>query len=235
LISFAEIEKDKAIVVVVKDMSRYYALLKQTRELAIANEKLALERERNRIAQQVHDTAGHTLTMIRSCMKLATLSIRNREMDQAEEYLAEAETMTGDGIKELRESINQLRREASYELVTQGIMQLADQVKEIPVDVTIQGEDSEKYSHLSRVLYDSARESITNALKYADASRMDMIIRFQPDSVELVVCDDGKGCEKLQENNGIRGIRERVEQANGTVRFITAAGEGFLTRIRLPI
>lgn len=231
----SELVPDRPVVFVVKDMSDYYELLRQTRELAITNERLALERERNRIAQQVHDTAGHTLTMIQSCMKLAAISVKKQEYEAVEEYLAQAAGLSSEGIRELRQSINQLRREASYELVTQGIVQLADQVREIPIEVTIQGEDSERYSHLSRVLYDCTRETITNTLKYAHAARMEIIIRFQNAQVELILCDDGKGCDKLRENHGIRGIRDRVEAAGGTVRFLTAEGEGFLTRIQVPI
>lgn len=234
-ISDGQLEKKQTTVFVVKDISKYYELLHQTRELAITNERLALERERNRIAQQVHDTAGHTLTMIQSYMKLAEVSNEKQEEDKVREYLAEARALSGEGIRELRQSINQLRKEASYELVTQGIMQLADQVKEIPVEVTVQGEDSRKYSHLSRVLYDCTRESITNALKYANASKMEIIIRFQQDTIDLIIGDDGRGCEELKENNGIYGIRERVEAIGGTVKFISSDGEGFLTRIKVPV
>ena len=43
------------------------------------------------------------------------------------------------------------------------------------------------------------------------------------------------GKKVLTENNGIRGIRERVEEAKGTVKFISAKGEGFLTRIKIPV
>lgn len=212
-----------------------YQFMDLRRELAITNEKLLLEQERNRIAQQVHDTAGHTLTMIQSYMKLAEVSVKNQDTEKTEEYLAGAKSLTSQGIRELRESINQLRREASYELVTQGIMQLADQVKEIPVEVTVQGEDSERYSHLSRIIYDTVRESITNSLKYAESTKIEIIVRFQKDCLELVIGDDGKGCDTICENNGIRGIRERIENAGGTVRFLSSAGEGFLTRVKIPV
>jgi signal transduction histidine kinase len=114
-------------------------------------------------------------------------------------------------------------------------MQLAAQVKEIPVEVTVRGEDSERYSHLSRVLYDTTREAITNSLKYASATRIEIVVRFQEKSVELVIGDDGRGCDAIRENNGIRGIRERVEQAGGTVRFSSAVGEGFLMRVNIPV
>ncbi len=212
-----------------------YRFLDLKRELIITNEKFLLEKERNRIAQQVHDTAGHTLTMIQSYMKLAQIADKNQERNKTQEYLNQARELTSQGIKELRESINQLRREASYELVTQGVMQLADQVKEISVEVTVQGEDSEKYSHLSRVIYDTVRESVTNTLKYAQASRLEIILRFQPESVELIIGDDGKGCDAIMESNGVRGIRERVKAQNGTVKFISSKGEGFLTRVKLPV
>ena len=211
-----------------------YSFLNLKKELAITNEKLLLEQERNRIAQQVHDTAGHTLTMIQSYMKLAEVSAGKESYDEVKGYLAEARQLTGQGIKELRESINMLRREAEYELVTQGVMQLANQMKEIPVEVTVRGEDSERYSHLSKTVYDTVRESMTNTLKYAGATKMDVVIRFQKNSLEVMIADDGKGCENIQDSNGLRGIRERVQKAGGTVTFRSAPGEGFLTRVRIP-
>lgn len=225
----------KETVFVLKDISRYYEVLRQTRELAITNEKLALERERNRIAGEVHDTAGHTLTMIQSYMKLALISSEKDEKEKVEEYLSEARQLSGDGIRELRQSINQLKKEVAYELVTQGIMQLAAQVKEIPVEVTVQGEDSEKYSHLTGIIYASVREIITNTLKYAKASRMDIILRFQENGVEVTVADDGIGCGKIVDNNGLAGIRKRVKEAGGNVRFISALGEGFLSKIQISL
>lgn len=212
-----------------------YRFLDLNKELEITNEKLILAKERNRIAQEVHDTAGHTLTMIQSYMKLAQVANSKEESEQVKEYLEEARGLTNQGIKELRESINQLREGENYELVTQGIMQLANQVKEIPVEVTVQGEDAECYSHLSRILYECVRETITNTLKYANATKMEIVVRFAKESVEVVIADDGVGCNQIEDNNGLRGIRERVKKQGGKVRFISSEGEGFLTRIHLDL
>ncbi|MGN0426009.1 MAG: histidine kinase N-terminal 7TM domain-containing protein [Acetatifactor sp.] len=212
-----------------------YRFIDLKRELAITNEKLLLEQERNRIAQQVHDTAGHTLTMIQSYLKLARIEAGKDNQETVKSYLEEAGTLTAKGIRELRESINMLRQETEYELVTQGVMQLANQVREIPVEVTVRGEDGNRYSHLSKVIYDTVRESVTNTLKYASASKMDIIVRFQETCVELVIADDGVGCEAVQDNNGLKGIRERIQSVGGTVQFVTSAGEGFMTRVKLPV
>ncbi len=222
-------------VILVMLATMKYNFMDVHRELAITNEKLLLEKERNRIAQQVHDTAGHTLTMIQSYMKLAEISNEKGDVDETGTYLSEARSLTSNGIKELREAINEMRQGETYELVTKGIMQLAGQVKEIPVEVTVKGEDSDKYSHLSKMLYDCTRESITNTLKYAKATKMEIVLKFKEDSVDLMISDDGKGCENIKDNNGLSGIRERVEKMGGKVRFISGKDEGFLTRISVPL
>lgn len=222
-------------VVLVTRATWKYRFMNLKRELAITNEKLLLEKERNRIAQQVHDTAGHTLTMIQSYMKLAEVAAGQEDYEVVKSHLSEARTLTGQGIRELRESINMLRQGDEQQLVTQGVTQLASQVKEIPVEVTVRGEDSEAYSHLSKTIYDTVRESITNTLKYAGATKMDIIIRFQGHGVELMIADDGVGCDNITDNNGLKGIRERIRECGGTVAFVSSPGEGFLTRVKIPV
>lgn len=211
------------------DVGKYYELLRQGRELAVSNQKLAIEMERNRIAQEVHDTVGHTLTMIHSLIRL--MRVRYGES----EYLDQAMELASGGIRELRCSINDLRRADSYGMVTQGIYQLVKTVKEMEIEVSIQGEDGEEYAHLSPVVYDCLREAITNCLRYAGASHMDVIVKFMKDSMGLYIFDNGSGCGDIQEGNGIRGIRERVEKNGGQVRFVSAPGEGFQISARFPL
>ena len=119
-------------------------------------------------------------------------------------------------------------------MVTQGIRQLADSVKEMNIEVEIQGEDGENYSHLSPIVYRCVREAITNSLKYARASHMDIIVKFSDAGISLYMFDDGQGCASINEDHGLSGIRERVNEAGGQVRFMSAEGEGFQIYIELP-
>lgn len=226
------------------DVGKYYQLIEQGEALAVSNQRLAIEQERNRIAQEVHDTTGHTLTMINSLMKLARIEYgkfrktqpdSGGQEDAMRSYLNQAQEMAGSGIRELRCSINNLRQAADGSLITQGLYQLARSVKEIEVEVEIQGEDRPEYSHLSPVVYECVREAITNCLKYADASHLDIILKFADSFLHLYLFDNGKGCNEIQEGNGIRGIRERVNKAGGEVRFISESGEGFQISIRFPL
>lgn len=217
-----------------KDVSEFYALLEKNRELAAASEQIAVEQERNRIAQEVHDTTGHTLTMIRSLVKLARISCEQGNIAEGLENLKQAEEMAQAGIRNLREEINHIRQEERCPLVTQALLQLANQVKELSVEVTVQGEDAAAYSPVAGILSSCLREAITNCLKYAHASRMDVIVKFREGSVELFIFDDGQGCDTVRDGNGLSGMRTRVEQAGGTIRFRSGAGEGFQIVLEVP-
>ena len=233
--------KSIAGAVMFTDVGKYYQLLEQEQELAVSNQKLAIEQERNRIAQEVHDTTGHTLTMINSLLKLIRIEYENggkaagTDESGIPEYLRQAQELAGNGIRELRCSINNLRQSSSYGLITQGVYQLAQSVKEFEVEVEIQGEDREAYSHLSPVVYECLREAVTNCLKYAHATHMDVILKFGSGCLNLYIFDNGTGCGEIQEGNGMRGIRQRIKAAGGTVRIISGNGEGFQIYIRLPL
>jgi signal transduction histidine kinase len=232
----------------------------------VSAQKLAIEQERNRIAQKVHDTAGHTLTMIQSLVRLARVewersqsvseekitwygeltqlagerrfekisekeAVREGETSSGEgrmeEYLSQAQELAVEGIRELRISINQLRQGTEGELVTQGVYHLAQRVKELDVEVSVQGTDGLSYSHLSTVVYECLREAITNCLKYAHASHMDVILKFEENGLRVYIFDDGQGCQSIVEDNGLRGIRDRVTEAGGQVRILSSEGEDF--------
>lgn len=221
--------------VILSDVSKYYELVSRTKELAVSNEQLAVEQERNRIAQDVHDTTGHTLTMIRSLMKLAEIECQQGNYSHINEYLEQAGQLSGDGIRELRCSINNLKQAGGRELVTQGIRRLAESVKELEVEVCVQGTDSRQYSHLTKTVYECAREAITNCLKYAHATHMDIILKFHEDSLDLYIFDNGRGCGKIISGNGLEGMEKRVKEAGGQFRAVSSEGEGFQITVKLPV
>lgn len=231
--------EETAEILLLTDVGEYFELIRQSRELGVSKQRLAIEQERNRIAQEVHDTTGHTLTMIQSLIKLIRISygevLAGADGQEIIAYLNQAQDLASQGIRELRWSINHLRQGDGNELVTEGVYQLTGQVKEMEVEVEIQGEDGPEYSHLSALVYRCLREAITNCLKYAHASHMDVIVKFAKKDLSLYVFDNGQGCASIQESHGLRGIRERVEKAGGQVRFLSARGEGFQMYMKLPL
>ena len=101
-------------------------------------------------------------------------------------------------------------------------------------DLPVQGEEDGSFDFCIRTVYENVRETITNAMRYSGADRIDIIVKFLPDRLEVYIFDNGKGCVDIKENNGLSGIRSRTEAAGGTVRFSSVEGEGFSTVIKIP-
>lgn len=230
-----KMKKIVATTLILTDMTKYYELLNNAKELALSNQQLAIEKERNRIAQEVHDTTGHTLTMIQSLAKIAQIEYEQGNDENLLEYLKEAKQLSSNGIKELRVSINNLKEKGKYELLTEQINSLVKGVKEIYIDLCIQGEDSIKYSHLSTILYECLREAITNCLRYANADRMDVIMKLHEDKVEMFIFDNGDGCMNIKDGNGLSGIKNRILSVKGEVIIKSNINEGFQMVIKVPL
>ncbi len=213
-----------AQVIIINNVSEYY-------ELAEAEKKLSLEHERNRIAQEIHDSAGHTFTMISSLAKI--LQIEN-DRDKMLEYIAEIDGLSRSGITQLRCSINNLRDDTFMTSVTSAVQTVITAVRDINIEVCFQGTEDGSFDFCIREVYDNIRETLTNAMRYSSADRIDIIVKFLADRLEVYIFDNGAGCLEIHENNGLSGIRRRTENIGGEVKFSSVEGEGFTTIIKIP-
>ena len=94
--------------------------------------------------------------------------------------------------------------------------------------------DGAQEHHLLRI----GLEALTNAVKHAEATEVVIELRYEPEAVELVVRDNGRGLESLEtvlpgEHFGLRGIRERVDKIGGSLRLSSRPGEGAEVAVRV--
>lgn len=228
-----------AQTMIISDITRYYQLIEKTDELNRASERLALERERNRIAGEVHDTAGHTFTMISSLAKLSGAKLANSpdfpQRDDLIKYANETESLARGGLTELRCSINNLREENFMTSVSSAVKTVTDALREIKTEVCIQGTEDGRTLFCVQNIYSSFRELITNSVRYSGADRIDVILKFLDSSLELYVFDNGRGCKEINAHNGLKGITERTEALGGTAVFRSGDGIGFTAVIKIPL
>ena len=219
-----------ARVITVSNVTEYH-------ELAAAEKKLRLEHERDRIAQEMHDSAGHTFTMISSLARILRFDAEQEKPDKDKmiESISEIDGLSRSGVTQLRCTINNLRDDEFMTSVTKAVQTVITAVRGVEIELCTQGNEDERYSFCIREMYDNCRETVTNALRYSEATRIDIILKFLDDRIEMYILDNGKGCEDISEHNGLRGIRERTEAVGGTVRFSSIKGEGFNTMIKIPL
>ena len=219
-----------ARTVTITDVTEYH-------EHLIAEKQLSLEQERNRIAQEMHDSAGHTFTMISALARLLQSDVQAEQPDHAgmQEKLTEIDGLSRSGVTQLRCTINNLRDQAFMSSVTKAVESVITAVRGVETELCVQGEEDARYQFCIREMYDNCRETVTNTLRYSGADKIDIILRFLPDRIEMHILDNGNGCQNIEEHNGLRGIRSRTENLGGTVRFMCVAGEGFHTSIQIPV
>jgi two-component system, NarL family, sensor histidine kinase DesK len=212
----------------------YFAQRNRTlAQLRMANqeiEHLAKVAERERIARDLHDVLGHTLSIITLKSELAGKLI-DRDPERAGKEIREVEHISRQALHEVRHAIRGYR--------SQGLAAEIAQAKATLETAGVRCEvQSDAATNLTlpavqeSVLALAVREAVTNVMRHAQARACRLLLQQQNDSCRLEIADDGRGGAQ-REGNGLRGMRERVEMLGGTLTRETTAGTRLI--ITLPL
>src|SRR5271165_1825352 len=215
----------------------------------IAQEFAARMGERTRIARELHDSLLQNFQGSLFHMEAAR-NVLSRRPEQAVQTLDEAISMAEEAIAEGRDAIHDLRSHPPSEsdlaqLLTVAGQELArsQEAQGSPVTfrVTVEGERQELDPLLQDEAYRIARELLRNAFRHAQASRIEVDIRYGYDELRLRIRDDGKGIEAEVLNDGgraghwgLQGMRERAKRIGAELRFWSAAGAGTEAELSIP-
>ena len=213
---------------------------RKLREYAVQAEELAVTRERNRLAREVHDTLGHYLTVVNVQLE-AERAVRDRDPARACDALDRAQSLTQEGLREIRRSVATLRAspldnrslaDALAQLVAEGC------AAGLRISFQVVGEVRLLAPPAELTLYRAGQEGLTNVRKHAPAARVRMTLDFQqPARVRLSLSDDGPGASQDtlgQAGFGLLGLRERTQLLGGEVLVRTAPGQGFSLTVEVP-
>jgi signal transduction histidine kinase/ligand-binding sensor domain-containing protein len=200
--------------------------------------------ERTRIARELHDTMAQGLAGV--SIQIETALRKNEEPLVARRHMQLARAMVRSSLAEVRRSIWVLRAQTSKgrnwlgAALTDSLAQLTEGT-DVKTRMNVSGRprtlDAEVERHLLRI----AHEAVTNAVRHADASRIEVDLRFGADTVDLCVRDDGRGFDPDARLNrsqghhfGLVGISERAQAMGGHVRIESRPGWGTEVTCRLP-
>jgi two-component system, NarL family, sensor histidine kinase DesK len=195
-------------------------------------EQLAAVAERERIARDLHDVLGHTLSVIVLKAELAG-KLMERDPKRAAAEIADVESTARTALAEVREAIGGYRAQglgaelaqARRTLDAAGV-KLVCEAEAIAASHTLRAPEE-------TVLSLAVREAVTNIVRHAEATECRMRIETTEEGFHaLLVEDDGRHVVK-HEGNGLRGMRERVQALGG--RFSLESAAGTRLRIELPI
>jgi signal transduction histidine kinase len=207
-----------------------------------ATARIAVAEERARIARELHDIVAHAV----SVMVLQVGAVRHN--------LPEALARDGDALRgvehtgraalvEMRRLLGAMRSDGEgLERSPQpGLGRLDLLIEEIgraglPVRLQIEGERFPLPPAIDLSAYRIVQEGLTNALKHAQASQADVVVRYAPAELQIEVRDNGDGAVTSDGlGHGLIGVRERVKIYGGEMSAATANGGGFILSTRLPL
>ncbi|MER5438831.1 sensor histidine kinase [Streptomyces sp. NPDC002790] len=211
-------------------------LVRTTRELRQARARvaqLAANEERLRLARDLHDLLGHSLSLITLKSELAGRMLPDHP-DKAADQVADIEKVSRQALVDVREAVSGYRRaRLATELAgAQAALTAAGVAADVPSETPELPETPE--SALAWTL----REAVTNVVRHSGARRCVIEVTrrqtLEGPQVELTVEDDGSGPSGTPPGNGLTGLTERLTAVGGTLETGAARGGGFRLVARVP-
>lgn len=192
--------------------------------------------ERNRLAREIHDTLGHTLTGIiaglDACMTLVGIA-----PEKAGEQLEKVQDAARNGMKDVRRSVSALRpdrleRLSLQEALDQMIREMAA-MAHVQIVLEYSGQLPALDSEEEETVYRIIQESITNAVRHGRATKVEIAIEREYGNLAIRIQDNGIGCKSVEPGFGLQHMTERLELLGGSLSY--DGEEGFLLAVNLPI
>lgn len=214
----------------------YKALIHERNRVVKLNkeiEELVITKERSRVAQEIHDSLGHSLIALN--MKLDVVgNMVDKDDYKIKEVIEKCQSLTKESMDSLRKAVYALKDEDMTKELIKSIQGLSNNIGSgININYNID-ENIENYSlECKHIIYNIIKESLTNSIKHSKGNEVNINLEVK-DEIYLKIEDDGVGCENLVKGNGLMGIEKRVSEAGGSIYYEKGVGEGFITEVRLP-
>jgi signal transduction histidine kinase len=204
----------------------------QLRKYALQIEELATVQERNRIARDIHDSLGHSLTIFNIHLE-AAVRLFDTDPNEAKALLQEAKQVGKQSLQDVRESVMLLRTDPLQgKSLEVAIAMLISEFQKTTGITPIYKFEASPSSNLPNALrytiYRLIQESLTNICKHSHASEVAIAIQKTTDRIQLTVRDNGKGFDLKDQPTGfgLQGMRERVVELSGELTIKSAPNQG---------
>ena len=201
----------------------------------------AEEKERKRIASDLHDGVGQLMSA--AWLNLQAFKQQAIHASETQQQLFnKSMALVDESCKEVRSVShnmmpNALLQKGLINAVREFIQQISS--KKLSINLQTDGLHKPIPSHVEMVLYRVIQESVNNVIKHAAASNLDISINQEADGIDVMVEDNGKGFDtaavKQNDGIGLSNIKNRVQYLKGTVEWNSTPGNGTLVAIHIPI
>ncbi len=218
-----------------------YAIIRQQNQMleqySKQIEKLTLAEERNRLSRDLHDTVGHTFTTTIMGMD-AVYYLIDLNPEEAKKSLRELLHVTRSGLDEVRRHIHQIAPEKDGLPLSASLGQIGSEFAlhtGTVVDFAAEGAEFPVPEQIRWTLIRCLQESLTNAKRHGEATRVTVRLKFEPNALILNITDNGKGNDHLVKGFGLQGMTERLANLNGSLEIQSDVQRGTTVACQVPV
>ena len=191
--------------------------------------------ERNRIAKDIHDNAGHSMTTVIMQTEAAKLLIDNNP-EEAKNRIISANIQAKNALEQMRESVHLLAGRAHAKTLRAEFEEIIAQTidgTELKIRCDLEDLQADEEEH--RFLCNTLKECLANGIRHGKATTFYIELKNVLSCISLLISDNGCGVQgEINEGFGLKGIREKTEKLGGRCYFSSEDGEGFEVTITLP-
>ncbi len=191
--------------------------------------------ERNRIAKDIHDTAGHSMTTVIMQTEAAKLLI-DENPQEAKTRIISANIQAKNALEQMRESVHLLAGRDKARPLREEIEEvIAQTIDGTSVKARYDLDDVQPEYETYRFIVNSLKELLSNGIRHGKATAFYVELKAWKDVLTLLVSDNGEGVKgEIREGFGLKGIREKAERMGGKVWLSSEEGDGFEIEITVP-
>jgi signal transduction histidine kinase len=210
----------------------YIKLRDNTRDI----EEITILKERNKIAREIHDTMGHTLTSVLIELEAGERLLKN-DQDLAVQKINLAKEQVRKGLSNIRESVGVLNK-------GKEILGFVPSLKLLLEETALHGDIYVKYKieelpQLSEIqenaLYRALQEGLTNGIKHGKSTAFIFILKCEDGHISFQLQDNGIGGDKIIFGFGLSAMELRIREVGGTLNIDSFFGDGCTINISIPL
>lgn len=200
-------------------------------------EEVTVLRERTRISREIHDSVGHALST--TLIQLHAIKMRlEKEAPSQTMFIDKLVVFISSALENTREVVHNMGNEAQknhhlkHELAE--LCHNFSELTQVMVTLTFPEHDPDLGTGHKQVLFRVVQESLTNAVKHGQATKIKVVLAMTNNRVLLTIQDNGRGTTEVIEGFGHKIMRERIKKLSGEIEFISEANKGFTVKASLP-
>lgn len=214
-----------------EELAAAYQKLQQYSSLTEEQSKL---QERHRIARDIHDSLGHSLTGLNLQLE-AALKLWEIKPETSYKLVGESRQLAKASLQDVRHVVRELRPQNTLKDSLQKLSNKAMRWSDIKVEVVFEGNRFVP-TQIQTVVYRAVQEALNNVIKHAEATQVNIYLKISK-ALILTVKDNGQGfqTDKARSGFGLTGMDERIKLLGGTCQVQSTLGVGTIIKVTIPL